>query len=189
VNLNGRLQRARSLIAGGKSDEGLKLAQQVLRDRPDSAEAHFTAARALLALRRLDEAEAELHRAVEREPNLPDAYLLLGGLSLDVRHDPAEAEASFRKALEYRAGDATTHFHIARCRLLQNDKDGAAKEFAEAVRYRPGFAAAHLALGELDLEAGRVDDALTHLEAVAKLEPNNDKARDLLAQARAKKKP
>jgi tetratricopeptide (TPR) repeat protein len=176
------------LIGEGKADEALKLVQQALRDRPDSAEAHFTAARALLALRRIDEAEAELHRAVEREPNLPDAYLLLGGLSLEVHHDAAGAEDNFRKALEYRANDATAHYHVARCRLLQNDKDGATKEFAEAVRYRPGYAAAHLALGELDLEAGRIDDAITHLEAAAKLEPNNDKARDLLAQAKAKKK-
>jgi Flp pilus assembly protein TadD len=187
VSLNGRLARAKSLIVGGKAEDGLALAQRVARERPDSAEAHLTVAKGLLGTRQFADAEAALHRALECDRQLADADALLGALYLTVRNDAAGAESHFRAVLHVRPNDAQAHYHLARCRLAQNDKKGAAAGFAEAVRYRPGFAAAHLALGELQLDAGRTKEAIASLEAAAKLDAANDKARDLLAKARQQK--
>jgi tetratricopeptide (TPR) repeat protein len=188
VNLNGLLNRANAAMAAGQGADALALAREVLRDRPDSAQAHLAAGRALAGMRRVDEAEAELRKATECEPGLVQTHFALGGFLLERRRDPAAAEASFRKVLELHPGDVMAHFYLAQCRLQQGDKDGAVEHLKDAVRYRPGFAAAHLALGELYLEAGRTNAALASLEIAARLEPTNEKARDLLARAKKQEK-
>jgi predicted Zn-dependent protease len=52
-----------------------------------------------------------------------------------------------------------------------------------AVSERPNFAASHLALGQLYLMAGRLDDAILHLEAARRLAPGNTSVYSHLARA------
>jgi tetratricopeptide (TPR) repeat protein len=185
--LQPRISQALVLGGRGRVEEAIALLRQVLRDHPDSDEAHLALAKMLLRGGRTKEAEEDLRRAIAANPNLVDAHYMLAGLYL-VRKDYEAAEGSYRRALALKPAHGLAHYNLGDCRLKQGNRAGAIEAFRDAVRYRPDFAAAHLELGALLLQDGKVEEAISHLDQAVRLDARNDRARTLLKQAREKRK-
>ena len=96
---------------------------------PDVAEARL--GEVLIAVGRLDEARARLSAAVERAPDLPDAYEGLGFLSATEK-DSASALSFLEKAVSKGATNPQVHYHYAR--ILLDQYRGGDSEIPEPVR-------------------------------------------------------
>jgi tetratricopeptide (TPR) repeat protein len=188
TGLQPRIDQTLYLLRNGKPDEAEAVIAQVLHDHPDSDEAHLTWARVLIAKGDFAEAETELRRAIQLNPNLVDGHFLLAGIQVQKR-DYEAAERSYLRAIELKPTYALAHYNLGECRLQQGNKARALEAFRDAVRYRPDLAVAQVQFGALLLEAGQVEEAISHLEDAVRLDGKNERARNLLEQARAKKGP
>ncbi len=70
--------RAEALIELGRTESGLDAARGLLADDPADAASRVLVGRALFRLRRMDDAEAELSRAIDQDPKSAEAHFGLG---------------------------------------------------------------------------------------------------------------
>ena len=188
TGLQPRIAQAKQLLREGRFEEALALAESVLRDHPDSAEAQLTLGSMLISAGAVNDAEDAIRKAIRLNPELVDAHLLLAGV-LKHRKDYAAAERSYLRAIELKPAIGLAHYQLGDCRLKAGDKPGAVATFRNAVRYSPEMADAHLELAELLLQDGKPEEAITHLDDALRLDEKNERARSLREQARAKLKP
>jgi tetratricopeptide (TPR) repeat protein len=139
---------------------------------PDYAAAHHRFGDALLAVGRLDEAEAACREAIRLNPR-EAMYRMSLGATMGALERPADAAASYREALQLIPADATA-CSVLGSTLYDRDQFRAAEAaFREAVRLSPGEAECHLNLGTalytLDEDA---EAAVVFREAV-RLAPRN----------------
>ena len=119
-----------------------------------------------------DEAEADLHQALNIRPGLTEAWIELGNVQAS-RDDFTNALASYDTALAQHAADAET-----RCRrgqvLARLDRHAAAiADYRLAIQLNPADWQPHFQLGgELDA-AGQLDGAREEFGAAARLNPDN----------------
>jgi tetratricopeptide (TPR) repeat protein len=127
-------------------------------------------------------ADEVLARGIARHPDSPDVWFQRGVLQF-TRRQFADAEASFRTALNKKPDFALAHFNLAHAREQQDDASGAVESLEAAVRFRPGYAPAHAHLGRLLLQRGERDAALEHVRRALRLDPENTVAQQLLKDA------
>jgi tetratricopeptide (TPR) repeat protein len=188
TGLQPRLLEAGHLRDEGQIDRAAALVAEVLRDHPESDEAHLMMARLLIRASRFDDAEVELLKAITLNPDLAEGHFLMAGAQMR-RKDYPTAERGYQRATALKPTYAIAYYNLGDCRLRQGNRAGAIEAFRDAVRYRPDLAAAHLELGALLLQDGHVEEAVSHLEQAVRLDEKSDRARTLLQAARAKKKP
>jgi tetratricopeptide (TPR) repeat protein len=188
TGLQPRIDGAVQLIAEKKLREAGALIADVLKDHPDSDEAYLTRAKVFLSENAFSRAERDLLQALELNPKLIDAHYLYGNTRVNFK-DYRTAEAHFRRAVELKPSYGMVHFALADCRLKMGQTDKAIAALRDAVRYRPDLAAAHVELGAQLLQKKEMKDAVSELEAALRLDPENERAQDLLREARSKKSP
>jgi hypothetical protein len=146
--------------------------------------AHLDLGRALIRRGDLDAAEGELRETLRLNRESIDAHFLLGNVRA-LKKDDAGAEDSYRKVIELKPAHTLAHYNLGQCRLRRGDAAGAEEAFRAAARFRPDLTAAHVALAELLLKRGRRNEARGCLEDALRLAPGDEKARELLEQAKA----
>jgi tetratricopeptide (TPR) repeat protein len=138
---------------------------------------HYNLAVALMGRQEYDEAEKELHAALECSPNLAEAYVLLGGICLQ-RNDMEGCLRYNRHAVKARAGFAEGHANIGfvliqLCRGdgSQDDEeklDMAIKNLKKAIIYNGKFVQAFTSLGTAYFMKGLLDESIkANQEALA----------------------
>jgi tetratricopeptide (TPR) repeat protein len=158
-----------ALVRGGQLERGQKIIDRILRNG-DSAEA-----RLLLGVTRLNAhdypaALADLKRAVELNPALPDVYAYYGQ-SLQATGDPAAALAAYRKAIAANPTNFKANLEVGI--LLKNEQklDEALDFLNRALKTRPHDLDARYQVGTIYLQQGRLDAARQQLESVSKDAP------------------
>lgn len=187
TGLHPRIDQALSMMQHEKFKEARELIANVLRDHPDSDEAHLTKAKILIREGDSAGAQPELLRALELNPSLLDGHFLLGGVHT-LHGDFEKAEKCYLRTIELKPSHGLAHYNLGECRRKRGDNAKAIDAFLDAIRYRPDLAVAHLAIGELLLQDAKHEQAIPHLENALRLDETNDQARKLLEQARAKTK-
>jgi tetratricopeptide (TPR) repeat protein len=91
-----RLEHGRQLSAGGRYTDAIPEFEESIRLRPDEADAYVELAKACFQLNRIDEGVAELHRALQVEPEHPTALTTLALYSISIG-DEAAARAWLRR--------------------------------------------------------------------------------------------
>jgi tetratricopeptide (TPR) repeat protein len=188
TGLQPRINLALDFATKGQIGEAAALAERVLRDHPGSDEAHLAMAKVLIQAGHFGGAENELRQALRLGPDLVEGHFLLAGV-LTLRKDYPGAEREWRRTVALRPAYGLAHYHLGDCLLKQGKKPEALDAARAAVRCRPDLAVAQAQLGALLLEGGHVEEAVAHLDAAVRLDGQNEKARGLLEQARAKKGP
>jgi tetratricopeptide (TPR) repeat protein len=107
--------------------------------------------------------------------NLASAYLATGAF--------AEAEASFRRAVQLAPAKATYHEGLAQALERLERRDEAIAEHEAALALDPELADAQLNLGVLLVAAGRTSEALAALRAAIRLAPSSPEPHAALAAA------
>ncbi len=174
-------------LAGSLGDLGHaaraeRSAARALSRGGDAPQTWLVQARALLGLRRLDEAEHAFREAIRRQPGYVEAHRDLAQLIWMRTEDPAAATALLDE--ELRADPARHALWGLRANLLHHagDADGAFATLLAAIRIHPGQPALQLAASRLAALCGEADAAVDLAERAAALSPG-DHADDALFAA------
>jgi len=180
--------------------------EEALRVHPTAASVHSPLAMAYRGLGDTTKAEAHLKEWKNTEVLVPDPVrqeldlLMESGLSFELRgvraleaRDYKKAEDFFRKGIPLAPGDTmlgrSLRHKLATALALQGDVRGAFEQFTEVVKLAPQdgpdetAAKAHYSIGVLLASAGRGREAVTHLQAAVKFNPNYLEARQGLGDA------
>ena len=112
----------------------------------------------LLSLGRLDEAEAELRRALEMDDQLSDAWYNLA-LVFEERGDGSRAIEAYETRLAMAPKDFRSHFNVAKLYGALGDPDRMEASFRAALEHNDQFAVGHLYLAKLLLDRGELAEA------------------------------
>lgn len=130
----------------------------------------------------LKQAEEESRRALDADPDIPEAHYTLGMVYKE-QGNLAEAAREFRQAtqLDPRYSDGYTGLGLIK--LAQRQVGGAISDFKQAIRLNSGDSTAHYGLGQAYLQQGQVDAALKELNIAQYQFPNSWPVRLALGKA------
>src|SRR5215210_123632 len=145
--------RGQEAHAKKEYERALELYEEALQLRPDFPEAEFQKAAALVALKRVPEAEKSYRRAMELRPAwaLPPASL--GLLLVRAPGREREAEPLLRRALELDAKNLTAAVALAELRARAGDAAESATLWRRAVELKSDDGALWVALARAELGA------------------------------------
>ncbi|HYV57107.1 MAG TPA: tetratricopeptide repeat protein [Candidatus Nitrosopolaris sp.] len=103
---------------------------------PGNARGHFNLGNSLMGAGRIDEAIAELQRAVELQPNFPDARLSLGNAFM-IKGDVEQAVAEYERTLRIDPRHAGVHNNLAAILDQRGDTDAAVSHYRRALKGDP----------------------------------------------------
>ncbi len=167
-------QRAVASLRGGDAEVAARISLEGLQQYPDDANLLCIAARALIALGRLDEARMHAQRAQTEYPDFYLAHETLGELLL-VEGRFEEAIKSFEEGLKLNRDASQIKQKIARARELKHEAD-------EAGGSRVVMAFAEdIARAEQLLSDGQPQQAEQIFRTVLRQDPNHVEAMRLLA--------
>jgi predicted Zn-dependent protease len=177
------LASVQEALARDDLEEVLRLTDAILAERPGDDAAHELRARALLGLRRFDEAEAHVNDAVRLDPDeIRYRELLAEVLAAEGAHRDAAVEYARLSRGDPRQQAWT--LAEAEERLDADQASQAADAARRAVRLDPADAEAQLTLARALLRQGEPVGALRAATATAELRPGDLAARETLADAR-----
>lgn len=181
----------------------------------DPARDHLATGTALLNDGRINEAIAELASAASADPNSSEANRLLG-VAFDRKHLPENAREYYNRALRAAPDDAQTLNNLGFSLYQNGNYRAAVDRLKRAAKLQPnderilnnlalaqchlgkytdayknfqragGELSAHMNVATLLERAGRNTEAITHYEAVQRLDPNSAIARTRLADLYAR---
>jgi len=167
---------------------GLKVVEIGLRNLPQSARLHYERAMFFTELDRLDEAKPQFELASKLASGSEIGYLATAQQEL-FAGEIGDAIRSAREGVKQGFEDPALLTILGEALIRSGVSQGQA-EFAEAqaalekaVTQRPNDPASQIALGKLYLTAGRLADAIAHLETARQLEPGRPTIYANLAKA------
>lgn len=167
---------------------GLKVVDLGLHNLPQSARLHYQRGMFLTELDRFDQAKADFELAGRLAPDAEIGYLskaeehMLRG---DIPGALVVARAAIAKGFQNPALLTILGEGLLRSGIVpgQPEFTEAQSALERAVGERPNDAASQIALGEVYLQAGHLDDAITHLEKAREMKPNQPSIYANLAKA------
>ena len=140
-------------------DRAIAQLRAVVRQQPNSAEAHFALAQACFNANNYPEAEAEFKRVVELRPQYNAARFDLGMVYLAEKR-PDDAKATFTQMLAQNANDADAHYGVGLALADEEKYQGAIEEFKTALRLGPQASGVYFELGQCYARLAMYDDAI-----------------------------
>jgi tetratricopeptide (TPR) repeat protein len=151
--------------------------------RADGVDAHLGLGRLLWKASNKSEGVTELRKALQLDPNGPEALYELG-----LATAPGdESMTLLDRATRERASFPEAWLALGAQQFAAGRLSDAKRAAEAAVRDAPGNGAAHVLLGKLAFAEGRVDDAIKEAEAALKILPNSAGAKLLVADGNVKK--
>ena len=179
-------RRTLALSHAVRLEESLAAGRFAVKQLPDSADTHAVLGFALLRLRRLDEAEKSLGRALDLDPRDNFALTIMGETArLQGRYD--EALEWFRKALDVNRSYAPTFAGMGDALFELRRFEQAVPSLRAALSLRPYTPAAgvvHLLLGRSLQKLGQTEEAAEHYGQALKFNSRNTDALVRLALLR-----
>ena len=152
------LQKVRLLTSQGNDVKAIPLLEQLIKDKPDLAEAHWLLAQSLARTEKLAGAEAEAQAALKLEPKRYDALLLMGMLR-DLQSDPKGALGWYGKAIELDPKRVEGHREAGASALLSGDVAQATLQLGQAHELAPKDADITRDLVDALIQAKKCPDA------------------------------
>jgi tetratricopeptide (TPR) repeat protein len=136
----------------------------------------------LLAVGRVDEALADIDRALRLAPQLGEALALRSVVAV-AKNDRAAAVALAEQAIQSDPGSAAAHLALSYARQASFDLNGALTSVQRAAQLQPGNALARARLAELWLSSGNLDRAREVATEAVRLDAGNARAQTVLGFA------
>jgi tetratricopeptide (TPR) repeat protein len=171
--------------AAGKLEDAVKLYSQVLELDATLWQAEFQRAAAYFSLHRWPDATSSINKVLEQLKEFADSPELkqmtakaqtLRGEIAAAAQQPTEAEAAFRRALEFDAQHKRAHLGLAQVLLASNKITAAITAAKAAIAAGENSALIYSLLGHAQWRSKLYDEALTNLTAALQREPNNAQA-------------
>ena len=170
-----------ALVRDGQSDTGQVLIDKILRNG-DSAEARLLIGTTKLMVNDFQGALADLQKAVELNPDLPDVFAYYGA-ALVATGDQEGAKQAFAKALQQDPNNFESNLRMGFLLRNDNEFDEAMKYLKHALEVRPGDPGVRYQIAAVELSQGNVAQARADLESLVKESPDFTEAHVSLATA------
>jgi len=158
-----------ALLRNKQRDEGAAVIDRILRNG-DSAETHLLLGMTKYEAMEYPEAIADLTKAAEIDPSLPDVYSYLGQAQM-ASGDMKAAREDFEKELAVNPNDFESNVRLAVLLKQDGQYERAHQLLDRALLVRPKDPGALYQVGATYLVAGDMNRALTSLQAVVKQYP------------------
>jgi tetratricopeptide (TPR) repeat protein len=168
-----------ALVRDGQTAQGQVVINQILKNG-DSAEAHMLMGTTKIYVKDFAGARADLEKAVQLNPNLPDLYAYYG-LSLLVTGDQDGANKAFTKALEQDPNNFDANLRLGVLLRQDQEYDQTMKYLTRALQVRPGDPGVLYQIATVEVAMGKTEEARTRLEQLVKDAPNFEEAHITLA--------
>jgi len=159
-----------ALLRNKQREEGAAVIDRILRNG-DSAESHLLLGMTKFEAMEYPDAIADLTKAAEIDPTLPDVYSYLGQAQM-ASGDMKAARDAFEKELSTNPNDFESNVRLAVLLKEDGNYDRAHQLLHRALQVRPQDPGALYQVGATYLAAGDLNRALPALEAVVKQYPN-----------------
>jgi tetratricopeptide (TPR) repeat protein len=169
----------RILRTVGRDGEALEMFQRYQQLVPGDFQALGQIGNCLAALRRFDEAESYLRRALQHLDDAPTHYNL--GLVMALVGRPAEAVTEYERALDRDASHVEARSNLAAMLVRQGKLDQAVRQLQRVLAMDPENANAHTNLGLVLAQQGQVDRAVREFREALRISPQQEQAREALA--------
>jgi tetratricopeptide (TPR) repeat protein len=169
-----------ALLRNKQRDEGAAVIDRILRNG-DSAEAHLLMGMTKFEAMEYPAAIADLTKATEINPSLPDVYSYLGQAQM-ASGDMQAARAAFERELTLNPNDFESNVRLAVLLKQDGNYDRAHQLLGRALLVRPKDPGAIYQVGATYLAAGDMNRACSVLESVLKQYPDFLEAHVSLAQ-------
>lgn len=172
----GPMRMARAFDAFSEHDPGRGIAQleAIVRQAPNSAQAHFALGQAYFNQEKYPQAEVEFKRVLELQPQSPGARLNLGMVYLNEKR-PEEAKAAFAQILARDANDADAHYGMGLALAGEEKYQAAIDEFKNAGRLSTEVSGVYTEIGQAYAKLKKYDEAIAaYLEEKEKYGDDSD---------------
>jgi len=141
--------------------------------KEDLSDPRFLAHRAslLLSVGKVEEAKADLDRALSLKPNYSDAYAVQSIMAV-VQNEKDKALDLARKAVEADPNSAAARVAMSYAQQARFDLEGARASLQEAVKVEPNNALAWARLAEVQSSFGELDKSLMSAKKAVELDPS-----------------
>jgi tetratricopeptide (TPR) repeat protein len=176
------LNLTRQLMELSRYADAISASQEGLTANPKSYALHLRLGAAYLAAGRYAEAEDTFRHLVAAGDPLPTSYV---GLAQVLLRTGRAGEANDEIAVAEKSLGPNFLFSYFRGLALEraNKPLEALGAFQEAVKLSPANAEAHLGVGKIQLNLGRIPEAIAELEETLRLNPESDQSKRLLSKA------
>jgi tetratricopeptide (TPR) repeat protein len=147
----------------------------------DSAGADLVTAQMLIRLNLYDAAEAQLKRALAKDPRLPQAHFLLGQMAL-FRGRLKEAAELTRAEIDVNPGNAMAWSQLGDVLVREAKWQDAIAMLQRSIWINPFYSAPYILLGQAYAKSGQPATAEGMLRRAIQYDPNNRAAHYRLAQ-------
>lgn len=137
-----------------------------------------------MAMRLAPAARTAFEELAMRYPDVPNVHYAFGVFLMS--DNPDRALKEFERELVVQPSHATSHIQMAFEYVRRGDYASAQPHAQQAVTLAPTDFIAHRLVGQIALEAGKVDEAIASLEQSKRLEPNSPTVYFTLAKAYAR---
>jgi len=138
---------------------------------PDCGTSHYNLAVGLMGQKKYNEAERELHAAIDCSPSLAEAYVQLGGICLQ-RGDLDGCFEYNKQATKARAGFFEGYGNMGFVHLQRGEAEEAIAALKKALTFNSKFIQAHSTLASAYLMSGLIDESIEANLKVIELDPN-----------------
>ena len=159
-----------ALLRNKQREEGAAVIDRILHNG-DTAESHLLLGMTKFEAMEYPEAIADLTKATELDPNLPDVYSYLGQAQM-ASGDMKAAREAFEKELSVNPNDFESNVRLAVLMKQDGNYERAHALLNRALLVRPKDPGALYQVGATYLAAGDMNRALPALESVVKQYPN-----------------
>ncbi len=164
------------------AEEFIAVQRAAIAANPECGTSHYNLAVALLGQKKFDEAEKELHEALDCSPGLAEAYVQLGGIRL--RQGDLEGCLAYNQsAVKVRAGFSEGYGNIGFVYMQLGNVDKAIEALKKAITYNSRFIQAYATLANAYLMKGLVAESIEAGKKALKIDPGFPIAHNNLAIA------